>query len=233
MLSPNVAEQVISGKLEVKKGGVQVQSCTVFNSDIRGFTAMSEGTSAEEMVVILNEYFELMVETIFEFDGTLDKFMGDGIMAFWGAPVARKDDAIRAVQSALAQMKVLESFNQRRIEAGLPPIQIGMGLHTGPLVAGYVGSSKALSYTVIGDTANTSARLCGIALTGQVLVSEATLAELGDRFVYEELQPASLKGKEKPLRIFNVLRERSEQDAMGEEATMARIRPDEILAKGG
>lgn len=233
LLSPNVAEQVISGKLEVKKGGVQVQSCTVFNSDIRGFTAMSEGTSAEEMVVILNEYFELMVETIFEFDGTLDKFMGDGIMAFWGAPVARKDDAIRAVQSALAQMKVLESFNQRRIEAGLPPIQIGMGLHTGPLVAGYVGSSKALSYTVIGDTANTSARLCGIALTGQVLVSEATLAELGDRFVYEELQPASLKGKEKPLRIFNVLRERSEQDAMGEEATMARIRPDEILAKGG
>lgn len=229
LLSPNVAEQVISGKLEVKKGGVQVASCTVFNSDIRGFTAMSEGTSAEMMVEILNEYFEQMVETIFTFEGTLDKFMGDGIMAFWGAPVARPDDAIRAVQSALEQMKVLETFNQARLELNLPPIQIGMGLHTGPLVAGYVGSSKALSYTVIGDTANTSARLCGIAQTGQILVSEATLNELGDRFEYEELQPAALKGKEKPLRIFNILRQKAQVavsgDAFGEDATLSRPRP--------
>lgn len=204
LLSPNVAEQVISGKLEVKKGGVQVASCTVFNSDIRGFTAMSEGTSAEMMVEILNEYFEQMVETIFKYEGTLDKFMGDGIMAFWGAPVGHENDAVRAVDSALEQMEVLRQFNEKRAELDLPPLAIGMGLHTGPLVAGYVGSSKALSYTVIGDTANTSARLCGIALSGQVIVSEATLAQLGGRFEYEELAPAALKGKEKPLRIFNV-----------------------------
>jgi adenylate cyclase len=209
LLSPNVAEQVLSGKLEVKKGGVHVPECTVFNSDIRGFTRMSEGATAGVINELLNEYFELMVETIFKYEGTLDKFMGDGIMAFWGAPVTHPDDAIRSVQCALDQMEVLGRFNRKRVEGGHPPLAVGMGLHTGPLVAGYVGSSKAMSYTVIGDTANTSARLCGIALAGQVIVSEYTLARLGPRFEVEELPPAHLKGKEKPLRIFNVKREKA------------------------
>jgi adenylate cyclase len=208
LLSPNVAEQVISGKLEVKKGGQALGEATVFNSDIRGFTRMSEGTQADVIVDMLNEYFEQMVETIFKYEGTLDKFMGDGIMAFWGAPVAHPDDPIRSVQCALDQMEALGRFNRRRMEMNQPPLAVGIGIHTGPLVAGYVGSSKALSYTVIGDTANTSARLCGIALAGQVIVSEATLSRLGQRFDVEELAPASLKGKEKPLRIFNVRRER-------------------------
>jgi adenylate cyclase len=208
LLSPNVAEQVLSGKLEVKKGGVHVPECTVFNSDIRGFTRMSEGATAGVINELLNEYFELMVETVFKYEGTLDKFMGDGIMAFWGAPVTHPDDAIRSVQCALDQMEVLGRFNRKRVEAGQPPLAVGMGLHTGPLVAGYVGSSKAMSYTVIGDTANTSARLCGAALAGQVIVSENTLARLGQRFEIEELPPAHLKGKEKPLRIFNVKREK-------------------------
>jgi adenylate cyclase len=209
LLSPNVAEQVISGHLEVKKGGVLVPDCTVFNSDIRGFTRMSEGTTAESMVDLLNEYFEQMVETIFKYEGTLDKFMGDGIMAFWGAPVVHPDDAVRSVSCALEQMEVLGRFNRKRVEAGEPPLAIGMGLHTGSLVAGYVGSSKALSYTVIGDTANTSARLCGIAQSGQVIISETTLARLGQRFEVDELPPAQLKGKERPLRIFNVKREKA------------------------
>jgi adenylate cyclase len=208
LLSPNVAEQVISGKLEVKQGGQLVEECTVFNSDIRGFTTMSEGTTAELMVELLNQYFELMVDTIFKYEGTLDKFMGDGIMALWGAPAAHPDDPIRAVQCALEQMEVLGRFNRRRLEMNLPPLAIGMGIHTGPLVAGYVGSSKALSYTVIGHTANTSARLCGIALSGQIIVSETVLARLVNRFDADELPPAHLKGIEKPLRIFNVKREK-------------------------
>ena len=208
LLSPNVAEQVLSGKLEVKKGGVNFPECTVFNSDIRGFTRMSEGATAGIILELLNEYFEQMVETIFKYEGTLDKFMGDGIMAFWGAPMTHPDDAVRSVQCALDQMEVLGRFNRKRVEAGHPPVAVGMGLHTGPLVAGYVGSSKAMSYTVIGDTANTSARLCGIALAGQVIVSEPTLSRLGPRFEVEELPPAHLKGKEKPLRIFNVKREK-------------------------
>jgi adenylate cyclase len=206
LLSPNVAERVLSGELEVKKGGQLVHECTVFNSDIRGFTRMSEGAPPESIVEMLNEYFEQMVETVFKYEGTLDKFMGDGIMALWGAPVAHPDDAVRSVLCAMEQMEALGKFNRRRVEDGLPALGIGIGIHSGPLVAGYIGSSKALSYTVIGDTANTSARLCGVAAAGQVLISEATSARLRNRFEVEELPPAALRGKEKPFRVFNVKR---------------------------
>ncbi len=208
LVAPNVAEQMISGKLEVKKGGQLIQELTIYNSDIRGFTAMSEGTSAETLVEMLNEYFELMVETLFKYEGTLDKFMGDGIMAFWGAPLVHRDDAVRCVQCALEQMEVLGRFNRERIALGKPALAVGLGIHTGPGVVGYVGSSKALSYTTIGDTANTSARLCSSAAAGQIVLSDATLARLGGRFEFEEIEPRSLKGKEKPMRRFNVLREK-------------------------
>jgi adenylate cyclase len=157
---------------------------------------------------MLNEYFEPMVETLFKYEGTLDKFMGDGIMAFWGAPLAHPDDAIRCVQCALDQMEVLGKFNRQRMADNKPPLAVGIGIHTGPGVVGYVGSSKALSYTVIGDTANTSSRLCSSATSGQIIVSETTLARIGNRFEVEEIEARSLKGKEKPMRRFNVLREK-------------------------
>jgi adenylate cyclase len=208
LVAPNVAEMMAAGKLEVKQGGV-TKDLTVFNSDIRGFTAMSEATTAEVIVEMLNEYFELMVETLFKYEGTLDKFMGDGIMAFWGAPVSHGDDAARCVACSLDQMEVLGQFNRQRASANKPPLAVGIGVHTGPAVVGYVGSSKALSYTVIGDVANTSARLCGSAAAGQIVISEPTLAQLGGRFEYEEIEPVPLKGKEKPVRRFNVLREKT------------------------
>ncbi len=208
LLSPNIAERVISGQLEVKPGGQRVEQCTVFNSDIRGFTAMSENTRPEELVEMLNEYFELMVDTIFKYEGTLDKFMGDGIMALWGAPVAHPDDAIRSVHCALEMGEALGQFNRRRMEKDQAPLAVGIGIHTGPLVAGYIGSSKALSYTVIGDVANTSARLCSVALAGQIVISEDTHDALAGRFELQELPSATVKGKVKPLRVFNVLRAR-------------------------
>lgn len=205
LLSPNVAEKVLSGEMVIKRGGQLVRNCTVYNSDIRGFTMMSEGAEPEGIVEMLNDYFELMVESIFKYEGTLDKFMGDGIMALWGAPVVHPDDAYRAVCSGIEQIGLLDDFNtQRQAKFGLPPISIGVGIHTGKLVAGYIGSSRALSYTVIGDTANTSARLCGIAGPGQILVSEETLANLGGRFSHRELPAAQLKGKERPFRIFEI-----------------------------
>jgi adenylate cyclase len=206
LLSPNVAQRVMSGELEVKKGGQLVEECTVFNSDIRGFTRMSDGANPAGIVEMLNDYFELMVEVLFKHEGTLDKFMGDGIMALWGAPVVHPDDAIRSVECALEQMELLGKFNRTRMEEGHMPLAMGIGIHTGPLVAGYIGSSKALSYTVIGDTANTSARLCGVAAAGQVLISETTLNRLGGKFEVEELPPAQLKGKEKPFRMFDIKR---------------------------
>ena len=213
LLSPNVAERVMSGELEVKKGGQRVHQCTVFNSDIRGFTSMSEGSKPEAIVEMLNEYFELMTETVFEHEGTLDKYMGDGLMAVWGAPVLHADDAIRSVECALDQMEALGRFNRKRMADNLPPLAVGIGIHTGPLVAGYVGSSKALSYTVIGDTANTSARLCGRAQAGQILVSEMTLKALRNRYEYEELPATQLKGKTKPFPLFNIRSRRTQSGA--------------------
>jgi adenylate cyclase len=170
---------------------------------------MSEGADPAALVEILNDYFEQMVETIFKFDGTLDKFMGDGIMALWGAPVQAADDPIRCVSCALEQMDVLERMNAQLRERGQDPLAIGIGIHTGALVAGYIGSSKALSYTVIGDTANTSARLCGVAAGGQIIVSESTLSRLNNGYEYEELPPAHLKGKEKPFKMYQILRHRA------------------------
>jgi adenylate cyclase len=208
LLSPNVAEKVLSGDMVIQKGGQLVQECTVFNSDIRGFTTMSDNAAPEPLVEMLNEYFELMVETLFKYEGTLDKFMGDGIMALWGAPVVTKDDAVRSVECALEQMEVLRAFNTRRRLRQAPALEIGIGIHTGPVVAGYIGSSKALSYTVIGDTANTSARLCGAAGPGEILVSASTVEALGSRFDYKELPALQLKGKEKPFRCFAIQRSR-------------------------
>ena len=207
LIAPNVAAEIEAGRLEIKKGGVALEHCTVFNSDIRGFTNMSAGVGAATVVDMLNEYFESMVEIIFQYEGTLDKFMGDGIMAFWGAPKASADDPVRAVKCGLLQLTALQQFNDRRALVGEAPVFVGIGIHTGPLVVGYVGSSKALSYTVIGDTANQSARICGIATAGQLLVSGATRKHLGDHFILEELPPVLLKGIPEPVAIFNVLRE--------------------------
>jgi adenylate cyclase len=209
LVSPNIAERVVRGELDVKKGGSLVEECVVFNSDIRGFTKMSDHTAPEIIVEMLNEYFELMVDTLFKYEGTLDKFMGDGLMALWGAPVVHPDDPIRAVQCGLEMLDVLKDFNRSRVSRNLPALAIGIGVHTGPLVAGYIGSSKSLSYTVIGDTANTSARLCSHAQPGQIILSEAALNRLGGRFEYDELPAAHLKGKPKPVRIFNVKREKT------------------------
>lgn len=213
LLSPNVAERVMSGELEVKKGGQRVHQCTVFNSDIRGFTGMSEGSKPEAIVEMLNEYFEQMTEIVFDHEGTLDKYMGDGLMAVWGAPVLHADDAIRSVECALDQMEALGRFNRKRMADNQPPLAVGIGIHTGPVVAGYIGSSKALSYTVIGDTANTSARLCGRAKAGQILVSEMTLRALRNRYEYEELPATQLKGKTKPFPLFNIRSRRTQSGA--------------------
>lgn len=207
LLSPNVAERVIKGQVDVMPGGTRTD-CTVFNSDIRGFTRMSEHVPPEEIVEMLNSYFELMVDTIFKYEGTLDKFMGDGIMALWGAPVSHPDDPERAVECALEQTEVLGRFNRERMAQDKLPLGVGVGIHSGPLVAGYIGSSKALSYTVIGDVANTSARLCSRALAGQIIVSEATRSELDNRYECEELAAARIRGKNKPMRLFNVVRAR-------------------------
>ena len=218
LLSPAIAEQVISGKVEVKKGG-ELRETTVLFSDIRGFTAMSEKVSAQEVVDMLNDYFELMVELIFENEGTLDKFVGDEIMALFGAPVAHPDDPVRAVRTALRMLEVLnDEFNLIRRKNGKPELQIGIGINTGEVVAGYLGSSKALEYTVIGDTVNTGARLCSVAKAGECLISQPTYERVKDYFEVVELPQAKVKGKARALRVYNVVG-RKDPSSMWDERT--------------
>ena len=150
----------------------------------------------QEVVDMLNDYFELMVDIIFENEGTLDKFVGDEIMALFGAPVAHPDDPIRAVRTAMKMLEVLEKdFNEPRRAEGQATLEIGIGINTGEVVAGYLGSSKALEYTVIGDTVNTGARLCGAATAGQCLISEEVYDRVKDYFEFDELEPKKMKGK--------------------------------------
>lgn len=212
LLSPAIAEQVISGKVEVKKGG-ELRETTVLFSDIRGFTSMSESLHPQDVVDMLNEYFERMVETIFDNEGTLDKFVGDEIMALYGAPIMHPDDPIRAVRTAIEMMESLAEFNQERLAGGLPDLQIGIGINTGEVVAGYLGSSKALEYTVIGDTVNTGARLCSVAKAGEIIIAQSTYERVKDHFEIVELPNVSVKGKSQALRIYRVLGGGDSKDA--------------------
>ena len=204
LLSPDIAEQVISGKLEVEKGG-ELRETTILFADIRGFTSISESCEPQIVVDALNEYFERMVEIVFRHEGTLDKFIGDEMMVLFGSPVSHPDDPVRAVRAALEMQEALASLNERHEARELPPFEIGIGINTGEVVAGYIGSSQALEYTVIGDPVNTGARLCSLAKPGQTLLSEGTLDKLDGSFDIEELPAVKVKGKAQPIRLFELL----------------------------
>ncbi|MCB9786945.1 MAG: GAF domain-containing protein [Deltaproteobacteria bacterium] len=195
MLSPNLVERVVSGDLEIKIGGDK-RPATILFTDIRGFTKMAERSPPEDLVKMLNEYFELIVDVIFEFEGTLDKFMGDGVMAIWGAPVEVPDAALKSVSAAVKIQKALRGFNNLREMDGLPPIHTGVGVHTGEVIAGYMGSSKTMSYTVIGRSVNLASRLCSAAPAGEVLVSEAAMRACRGRLVDTRREMLQLKGIE-------------------------------------
>ena len=204
-LSPALVEQAARGSIELTKGGALTEITMLF-SDIRGFTSMSEKMPAQEVVRMLNDYFELMVDIVFEHGGILDKFIGDAIMALWGAPVRRSDDATRAVQAAVAMQEKIVEFNADRVAQGKQPLKAGIGVHTGTVVVGNMGSSKALSYTAIGDGVNLASRLCGLASADTIVISEECAAKAGkENFRLEALPPAKVKNREQPVQIFKVL----------------------------
>jgi adenylate cyclase len=204
LLSPNLAEMVVSGQLKVEKGG-ESRVATVLFADIRDFTLLSENTNATEVLRMLNDYFEIIVDIVFHHEGTVDKFIGDSMMAIWGAPVDHGDDPIRAVKAAIDIQHLLVEFNKTRAAEGQFQIQTGIGINTGNLVAGYIGSSRTMSYSVIGKTVNTAHRLCSAAKPGQILISGQTLDQLHNTFDIAELEPIPAKGKYSPVRTFNVL----------------------------
>jgi adenylate cyclase len=208
LLSPNLVDQVVQGKLQLEKGGA-LSEITLLFSDIRGFTSMSESHEPEEIVRMLNEYFELMVDVIFKYEGTLDKFVGDEIIALFGAPVPMQHAEFKAVQCALDMMKVLSEFNRTRLAEGQNEIKIGIGINTGMVVTGAIGSSRALQYTAIGDAVNTTSRLCSVAQPGQIILSDATFRKVQGEVAAVPLPPVRVKGKADELRVYNAVGLRS------------------------
>ncbi len=207
LLSPDLAEMVVSGELTVEKGG-ENRIATVMFVDIRGFTHLSENTEASSILQMLNEYYERMVDIVFRYQGTVDKFIGDAMMVIWGAPVAHPDDPQRAIRAALEMNKALEKYNAERRQKGLAPIAIGIGINTGSLVAGYIGSSRTMSYSVIGDTVNTAARLCDAAMPGEIIISDQTLKAVGEgEFKAKAKEPIKAKGKDQPIKAWQVIGE--------------------------
>ncbi len=205
LLSPDLAEMVVSGELTVEKGG-ENRVATVMFVDIRGFTRLSENTDASSVLQMLNEYYERMVDIVFRYQGTVDKFIGDAMMVIWGAPISHPDDPQRAIRAALEMNRALEEYNAERKRKGLAPIAVGIGINTGNLVAGYIGSSRTMSYSVIGDTVNTAARLCDAARPGEIIISDQTRQAVGrGRFRLEAKEPINAKGKDQPIKAWRVV----------------------------
>jgi adenylate cyclase len=206
-MSPAVANAVVKGEVESLRKG-RTADVTVMFADIRGFTTMSEQERPEDVVGLLNAFFEAVSEVVFRHEGNLDKFIGDCVMAVWGPPSPHPDDAARALKAALEIQAEVTALNQKRVAAGKAPFQVGVGINTGPAVVGYMGSQKRHEFTAIGDSVNTASRLCGVAEGGQVIASGATIESGGAGFEVNELPARQVKGKEKPVPVFRVLGEK-------------------------
>jgi class 3 adenylate cyclase len=203
LLGRYVSHQVAAQILE--HGGLRVggerRFITVLFSDIRGFTALSENLAPEKVVEMLNEYLATFTEIVFKYDGTVDKFLGDGIMAVFGAPIGHDDDIIRAVYCARDMQHAFDLLRQKWLSQGLPDLGLGIGINTGDAVVGNVGSARRLDYTAIGDTVNTAQRLQSVAETGQVIIGEGVYARLDPRAACS-LGLKYLKGKSEPQEVF-------------------------------
>jgi PAS domain S-box-containing protein len=203
-MSNEVMEKLMETPDAINLGGDK-RIATVFFADIRGYTSFSEGREPEEIIEILNEYFSDAVDKVVLHKGYIDKFIGDCIMAVWGVPMMpEKGDAFHAVSCALEIQETVRSAKRKFFKKGASRLRIGIGINTGPLVAGNLGSMQRMDYSVIGDTVNLASRLEGVAGADEIIVSHSTWTQLNDQFRCEERPPVRVKGKEKPVKIYNV-----------------------------
>ncbi len=209
-LSPTVTKHLIDSGVNPTAEVGKWREISILFSDIRGFTSLSEEVAPDFLVKVLNEYLGEMTDIIFDHEGTLDKFIGDAVMAFWGAPLDDAKHAMKAVSTALHMIRVVEIFNERNSKSGYPQLKIGIGIHTGKAIVGNIGSNKRLDYTIIGDSVNLASRLEG--LTKEygvpVLVSESTFESVKDYFIFRPLDVVVAKGKTQSVSIFQPLAER-------------------------
>lgn len=198
-----VVKQMLENPESFKLGGVN-QTITVLFADIRGFTRLSEHAQPEKVVQLLNKYFSAMTDIIFAHGGTLDKYLGDGLMALFGAPTATPDDSTNALNAAVAMQRRVIQINDDLKAEGLPEVAIGIGLHTGEATVGYIGSERRSEYTAIGDTVNTASRLESNSKGGQILISDATSKASRSRYQLIQHDPISVKNRTQPVPIYEV-----------------------------
>ncbi|MCH8206424.1 MAG: HAMP domain-containing protein [Chloroflexi bacterium] len=203
-LSPQVAKAIVGGETEVDAASRR-QQLTVFFSDIRGFTAMSERVEPEELVDVLNQYLDEMTQIVFKHGGTLDKYVGDALMVFFGDPVPYEDHAERAVRCGLEMLERLPELQQRWFARTEETLGIGVGIATGYVTVGNIGSTARLDYTVMGNNVNLASRLAGRAGAGQILVSERTLTAVRELVDSKEMDQVELKGVSRPTKIFEIM----------------------------
>lgn len=200
-----LVEQVLRGTVSLEPGG-RAATVTVMFTDLRGFTAMSAGLAPSEVVRIMNAYFEEMVEVVFRFGGTLDKYIGDALMAVWGVPVARPDDALQAVRCAVEMLARLERFNLDTAERGSPRLTMGVGINTGEVIVGNLGARRRMEYTSIGATVNLASRLESLnkEFGTSILLGPATYEQVRDKIQAKPMGATKVKGLQEPVPVFCV-----------------------------
>jgi len=203
-LSPAIVDQIMDNDSNLELGGSKRVVTTLF-CDIRGFTPIAERMPPHEIVELLNEHFSAMTQIVFNYKGTLDKYIGDEVMAVFGAPIAAEDDALRAARAAVAIQAKNKELNAVRFEEGRPRLELGVGINTGEVIAGYIGSPMRMEFTVVGDHVNTARRLCDIAKAGQIIIGGSTCRRIKDHAETIAIGAVALEGKANPVDAYELL----------------------------
>ncbi len=203
VVSKEIASKILSSQVEL---GGEERIVTILFSDIRGFTKMTENIPPPVLIELMNKYLTEVCRIIDQNGGVIDKFVGDEVMALYGAPLDDPQQGVKSILTALAMLESLRQTNQKRKDKGLPPVEIGIGIHTGNVIAGNLGSENRLNYTVLGANVNLASRLCSAAKGMQILISQETLNAPGvkELFLYTLVDGISLKGVTNPTQIFEI-----------------------------